>query len=196
MNPIHRSVDREAAEGLSSGVMFMALFGVVWAAAGAGALGGVTRVILLVVSLALAATLCLGSVRLCRAARGLSMDDSPQAQARRRRISRRFNLVFGLEAVAIALTVVLLGRYGLGTFIPAAVALIVGVHFFPLAGLYRVKAYYLTGATLCILALVAFLMAPAARLPLVGLGSAAALFATAAYILAFGGRMNRFGSLT
>jgi len=99
-----------------------------------------------------------------------------------------------LEGIAIALAVVLLGRYGMGTFIPAVVALIVGLHFFPLAGLYGVKVYYLTGAALCAVALVAFWVAPSARLQLVGLGSAAVLFATAAYILALGGKARRSGA--
>ncbi len=194
MEPALESVDREAVEGSSTGVLFMTLFGTVWAAAGAGALGGAAQVILLVVALALAATLCLGSLRLRRSARSLSLEDSPQARARRTRVSRSFNLVFGLEGVAIALAFVLLGRYGLGTFIPAVVALIVGVHFFPLAELYRVKVYHLTGAVLCVLAMVAFFLETSARLPLVGLGSAATLFATAAYILSFGVKARRSGS--
>lgn len=143
---------------------------------------------MLVASFALAAALCLGSVRLRRGAHAQTRDDSPQVWTERKRLSRRFNLVFGLQSVAIALAVVVLVRYGLGTFVPAAVALIVGIHFFPLAELYGLRAYHVTGAALCALALVAFLVAPSARPPLVGLGSAAALFATAAYVLSLGGK--------
>lgn len=169
------------------------MFGTVWAAAGAGALGGVTGVVSFVVCLALAAALCVGSVRLRRRAGNLPRDDSPRGLARRRRLVRWFNLISGVQFVAIALAVVLLVRYGLGTSVPAVVALIVGVHFFPLAELYGLRAYHVTGAALCALALVAFLLTPSARLPLVGLGSAVALFASATYVLSLGGRASRSG---
>ena len=195
MEPTSESPDREAAEGSSRGALYMALFGAVWATAGSGALGSVAGVVLLVASLAVAGTLCLGAIKLRRGTRHLSFDNFPRAREQRRRISRRFNLVFGLEGVAIAFAVVVLGRYDLGAFIPAAVVLIVGLHFFPLTGLYGVKAYYLTGAVLCLLGLTAFLVAPAARLPLVGLGSAATLFITAVYILASGAKARSSGTI-
>lgn len=104
--------------------------------------------------------------------------------------------MFALQGVAMALTGFLLVRYDLGAFVPAAIAFIVGVHFFPMAELYRFRAYHVTGAALCALALVAFLLSPSARLPLVGLGSAAALFATAACVLYFGNAATRSGSPT
>jgi uncharacterized membrane protein len=173
--------------------LLMALFGAVWAAAGAGTLEGAAGVILSAGSLVLAATLCLLSVRTRRGARGLSRDDSPQAKARRKYLSRRFNLVFGLEGVAIALAVVVLGRYALESLIPAVVTIIVGIHFFPLAKLFGVRAYYVTGAALCAIAVVAFLLAPASRLAFVGLGCAAALFATAAYVLSLVGEATQAG---
>ena len=74
---------------------------------------------------------------------------------------------------------------------PGAVALIVGIHFFPLAELFKVRAYHATGAALCVLALVAFFLGPSARLPVVGMGCAATLYATAAYVLASGGKAVR-----
>jgi hypothetical protein len=42
-------------------------------------------------------------------------------------------------------------------FIPPAIALIVGLHFLPLARLFRVTFYYITGVLLCVLALVAII---------------------------------------
>jgi hypothetical protein len=183
MNATRPPVGRDTAEGAANGALFMALFGVIWAAAGAGALGGVAGIVLRVVYLVLAVVLCLSSVSARLAARSLLRDDSPHARARREHLSRRFLLVFGLEGLAIALAVVVLGRYDLVSFIPAVVALIVGIHFFPLARLYGVRAYHVTGAALCALALVTFFLAPAWRLPFVGLGSGLTLFATAAYVL-------------
>jgi hypothetical protein len=39
-------------------------------------------------------------------------------------------------------------------------ALIVGVHFFPLAALFQVKTHYLVGALLCLLAIITLLVVP------------------------------------
>ena len=179
---------RELVVGSSTGALFMTVFGVVWGAAGAQALGGVAGTILLASSGALALALFLGAVKLRRGALNLPRDDSQGARERRGRSSRRFNLVFGLEGVAIALAVILFGRSGMGALVPPVVAIIVGVHFFPLAELFRVRAYHATGAALCVLGAVAFVLGPSARLPFVGLGCAATLFATAAYMLYLGGR--------
>jgi hypothetical protein len=176
-------VERDVAEGSAFGAWFMALFGAAWAAAGASALGGATRVATVAAAVALAAALVVGGIRARRAAGGLPRDDSPEVLDHRRRLFRRFNLVNGLQWLAIAVAGVLLGRAGLAALIPAAVAFVVGVHFFPLAALFGVRVYYATGAALCALSAIALFVAPPARLALVGLGSAAVLFATGAYVL-------------
>lgn len=191
MQPTRGPSDREIAEGSSTGALFMTVFGTIWALAGAGALGGSAGTVLQLVACALAAGLFIRVVRLRGGARDLPRDDAPRSRERGRIVSRRFNLVFALQGVAIALSVFLLVRYGLGTLVPAVVALIVGIHFFPLAELFGVRAYHATGAALCVLALVAFFLEPAARLPVVGLGCAATLYLTAVYILSFVGKTRR-----
>lgn len=183
--------DRAATQAMATGALNMAFFGAVWTAAGSGGIGGAAGVGVLVVGWTLAVVLCVGSVRLRRGARALPRDDSLQVQARRRSTLGRFNLVFGLEFLAIAVAVFLLVRLGLQSWIPSVVALIVGIHFFPLAELFGARVYHLTGALLCVLALVAFLLAPGSRLALVGVGSAATLFATSAYVLLVGARATR-----
>ena len=182
---------REATVGTATGVLNMAFFGAVWTVAGSGGIEGATGVIVLIIGWAIALALCVGSVRLRRVAKGLPRNDSPQAQDRQKHNLRRFNLVFGLEFVAIVVAVFLLIRLGSGSLIPSVVALIVGIHFFPLATLFEVKVYHLTGAVLCALALATILFVPESRLALVGVGSAATLFVTSAYMLFLGGKAAR-----
>lgn len=162
--------------------MVLALFGVVWAASGAGAIGGATGIAIFLLVLA-AAALCLTSVRTRSRSATLPDDDSPVADAARRQASRRFGLVVALQWLSILAAIVVLGRLDRGSAIPAVVALIVGVHFFPLVGIFRVAAYRTAGAALCLLALVALWAPPGSRLPIVGFGSAAVLFLTATVLL-------------
>lgn len=173
----------------------MALFGVVWVTAGATTLGGVTETALLGVSWIFAAVICISSISLKRrAVIRLYHDDSPEARLHRKASSRRFNLVFTVQGVAILLAVVLLGRFGFGALIPPAISFVVGAHFFPLAKLYGVEKYYVTGAFLCSLALIVVLIAPQQYwLTLVGLGSGWGLFTTAVYALFRGVNQLRSG---
>jgi len=170
MEPKRTPPARELLVGSSTGALLMTIFGAVCGAAGAQALGGDFGALTLAASGVLAAVLFLGAGRLRRGALGLPGDDSQAAREWRGRSSLRFNLVFGLQGAALALSVFLLVHYGLGTLVPAAVvAIIVGIHFIPLAELFRVRAYHATGSALCALGAVAFFLAPSARLPLVGL---------------------------
>ena len=85
----------------------------------------------------------------------------------RKRISIRFGIIFGIEIVLIALANILLSLFQVDRFIAPTTALIVGIHFFPLARLFRIPVYYITGALLSVLALVA-LVALLPGLPLAG----------------------------
>src|SRR3712207_1930114 len=71
---------RELVEGSSTGALVMTIFGAVWGAAGAQALGGVVGAITLATSCALAAVLFLGVRRPGGEALGLPTDGSPRAR--------------------------------------------------------------------------------------------------------------------
>lgn len=111
-------------------------------------------------------------------------------------ISTYFGIVFGVEFALIAVVAIWLSRLQAYPFIPAAVALIVGIHFFPLARLFRVPGYWITGALLCALALAA-IAGLSLSLPLdgaspyhwslfVGIGATMVLWLTGGYVAGIG----------
>lgn len=67
-----------------------------------------------------------------------------------------FATQFGLIVMAAIVTNVI-GRFD--WFFPI-MAIIVGLHFFPLANLFQVSAYYVTGTSLCLLAIVTMVLVP------------------------------------
>jgi hypothetical protein len=69
----------------------------------------------------------------------------PLGAAEGKRNGILFGIIFGVEGGSIPLASIVLARQGLGEWIPFSVALIVGVHFLPLAHLFRVPLYYATG---------------------------------------------------
>jgi hypothetical protein len=92
---------------------------------------------------------------------------SQEDEAESKRIWARFGIIFGIEFVLIAISSTLLSTFQRDVFIAPAIALIVGIHFFPLSRLFRVPVFSITGGLLSVLALVA-LIALLRGLPIAG----------------------------
>jgi hypothetical protein len=108
----------------------------------------------------------------------------PAAAAEGKRAGTLFGIIFGIEGGLIGLTSALLGHSGLGDWIPVAIALIVGVHFLPLAHVFKVPLYYWTGG-LCVFGTLGCLFFHEAgpRLLCVGMLMAAVLWLTTLLLL-------------
>ncbi|GLZ75903.1 hypothetical protein Afil01_07100 [Actinorhabdospora filicis] len=99
---------------------------------------------------------------------------------------RTFGRVGLMELAGIAVGVIALNLLGQPSLIPAAVALVVGAHFFPLAKVFGQPQYVWTGAGLCLAALagaVLFALGQKdAAMAAAGLGTAATLWATSFHV--------------
>jgi hypothetical protein len=132
-----------------------------------------------------AAAVALAILEVLAAARFFSARQLPKgdavAAARGKRIGMWFGIIFTLEGALIGLGAVLLSRNGLGVWIPSMAALVVGLHFLPLARLFGVPLYFWTGAgAVAVVVFTAFLPEASTRLLLLGLGMGAVLWASAA----------------
>lgn len=154
------TISRFAIRGVTEGVMLMAIFSTVWAGIGIGGLqgwGGIWPVIVVVL---IGATLFVGAITLSRTARSIPAQTVDENGERGKQVGRWFMIVFITEMVLIMITsfvCVALRRFDL--LFPVT-ALIVGAHFFPLASLFRLAAYHLVGAALCLLGLLALFVIP------------------------------------
>jgi hypothetical protein len=138
------------------------------------------------ISAASAATFVLLAACVVRWTASAKLPDScdPTAAARGKRAGVLFGIIFGIEGGLIALISALLARSGLDDWIPVAVALIVGVHFLPLAYVFEVPLYYWTGgATVFGVLACLFLHAVGPRLLCVGLVMAGVLWLTTLLLL-------------
>ncbi|MBT2443899.1 hypothetical protein J7E93_28150 [Streptomyces sp. ISL-36] len=160
-----------------SGVGFLALFGVGWWLLGTSAFDGWVRPVAIVVGCLLALGLMVAARRLLPASAG-----GPFPAERR----RRFNQVNALQWILIIAIAVVCGRAGFPVLIPPLVALVVGLHFLPLAVVFeqprlRVPAVLLILAGLAGLAVWAT-ESPASTVRLVvGVTAALSLWGTAAW---------------
>lgn len=184
----HKGMSSEELRGRSSGVMVGAVFGLVWVGSALPALGAVVAVPVLVASVAIFAVLMTGSRRLRVAATAVPASASPAGGADLDKMPRRFTIVIVIEAVAIFATARILAESDHSQWIAAAVCMIVGLHFFPLARLFRFGLYHATAVTLLLVAGVTMLLGAAGTPPqlwqlLPGFGAALALWATGARLL-------------
>ncbi|MEV0649236.1 hypothetical protein AB0I28_28670 [Phytomonospora sp. NPDC050363] len=99
---------------------------------------------------------------------------------------RTFNRVGLLELAGIAVAAAVLVPTGLAELMPAAVALVVGAHFFPLARVFGQPQYRWTGVGMCLAAGVALVLFVAnlrnPSMAAAGLGTAVTLWATSLHV--------------
>jgi hypothetical protein len=192
---------RPAVLGIASGIFFMAFFGAYWGFASAFYMASPYQFIAFpIIGLVTLIFFGIGCIIL-RYALTLPETLSQKDEAESKRIWVWFGIVFGIEFVAIAISSILLSTFQLEVFIAPAIALIVGIHFFPLARLFRVSVFSITGGLLSVLALIA-LIALVLGLPIagsspynwslfVGIGTTLILWLTAVYTSQLGFRVMR-----
>lgn len=199
MTQTSRTIPGAAIRGTASGMFFMAFFGTLWAYTGILGLQGWGAPLLLVTAVSIGIALFIGGVSLIRASRELTNQVSKTALRNGKRTRFWFNIIFAAEGLAIAITVAVSNATRHPELIPVIIAIIVGVHFLPLATLFQVRLYYFTGILLCLLAINTWLFVPAkvtlgghqinAFMSLVGFGSALILWGTSLAIWLMGRRL-------
>ena len=179
------NLDRAALLGLTIGAVLMFAFGVIWLLIGllsGRPSRGWLRISLLFAGIALGAAIAIMGVR----ASGLmasAVPLTPKQLAINREIGRHFYLIFGFEMAAIFVAVVVLKALNFADYILSGVALIVGVHFFPVAALFHWPAYYGTALAGCAIGLLGFFVDdPELRQKIVGISFGLLLWVTATFI--------------
>ena len=152
-----QTLPRAAMRGIASGVLFMSFFGTLWSLIGVGGLQGWGAPWLLIVALIIGVALLVGGFTLWRGAEQLADVAIPGSGYG---TGRWFLIIFAAEGIAIGIASYLCnvnGRFDL--FFPI-MAIIVGLHFLPLARLFGVSFYYAVGTLLCLLGIIALLVVP------------------------------------
>ncbi|MFJ2090242.1 DUF7010 family protein [Streptomyces sp. NPDC087901] len=163
------------------GTLVLSVFAVVWAFAGASGIassGAALAVEIAAVPLAAVAVFLA-----CR--KGAA--PSPRLVSLPRNWARAVGIVNGVEVVAIFAVIAASNASGHPGFIPAAIALVVGLHFFPLARFYDQWQYKGTAVLLSVVGIVGFALlatglSDESVRAVVGLASAVVLWASAYHV--------------
>jgi hypothetical protein len=160
-SPTPGEIPRAAVRGVASGVLFMAFFGTLWSSIGAGGLQGWGAPWLSIVAVLIGVALGIGGIIQFYGSRqlGTRIDEADAQPWRKTGIW--FGIVFTLEGVSIGIASAICNATGHFDLFFPIMAIIAGVHFFPLAPLFQVRSHYLTGALLCLVAIITLLVVPA-----------------------------------
>ncbi|MGG0470813.1 hypothetical protein ABEY96_01245 [Priestia aryabhattai] len=154
------TIPRAAVRGTASGVIFMAFFGTLWAGIGIRGMQGWEFPVFITLSLLIGVVLFISAFALIKSSSQLSNEVIKEDRDRWRKKNRWFGIIFSLEGLLIAIAAfICVSTNHLNLFVPV-MALIVGAHFFPLASLFQVPIYYITGTLLCLLATIVMLTFP------------------------------------
>jgi hypothetical protein len=181
-------VPRIAIKSIAFGILLMSLFTSVWLGIASSALSGIYYWLCLGVLLVVLVSFVVYATRLI-----IKAKEFPRAKAEDKAEGSRmqiwYGVIFGGEGLIIGATCGILGSRGLDNYIVPSIALIVGLHFFPMVAIFRRNFDYLTGTWTTAIAIAAiFLEArkiisiPQASL-MVGLGTALATIAYGLFMM-------------
>lgn len=92
-------------------------------------------------------------------------------------LSKRFGIIFGIEGAAIGIGSAILAPLGFAAWIPAYVASVVALHFFPLGSLLNIRSDYILGSAILVLVVIVLISFPMTQWAgLISLGTAICLW--------------------
>ncbi|HLQ70597.1 MAG TPA: hypothetical protein VK142_02275 [Bacillota bacterium] len=153
-------IPKSAIKGTANGVLFMAFFGLAWAGIGIGGLDGWGNPWLPIISVSISIILFILGLGLFRAANNFPAYTGESNIQREKKIGIGFGITVVAEFVLIGAAGVFLNAIDQFEYFFPVMALIVGVHFFPLAYLFQVRAHYIAGILLCLFAIMTLFWLP------------------------------------
>jgi hypothetical protein len=153
-------VERRRNLGLAGGCLWLIVVGIVYAAWSLLTVQSSLATSLLVGISIFAVVLILFGIAMTRGVAQLPFLPAANTSAGRR-IMRRFGMIFAAECMAIFVVSETCAETHHWRFIVPLAIIIVGLHFLPLAKLFAVPRYYVTGALFCAIPIVTMLSIPA-----------------------------------
>jgi len=179
------SATRPFARGAAIGAMLLTCFAAIWALSALASWPQAPVWTFALVTLAIG-VLAVYSVARFVAASGLPRSQEEAQAARQWRTAGMWlAVIFALEMTFIAAAAIILGNSDQASLLPVVVTAIVGVHFLPLALVFRIPIYWGVGLLLLACAAGSLLIADQSlRLLLLGLSVALVLSISAVVVLA------------
>ncbi|HUI84146.1 MAG TPA: hypothetical protein VL240_07980 [Candidatus Binatia bacterium] len=184
-----------ALTGIGIGALLLTFFGCVWLGLGLASL--TMNPLWLAVALALlAVALLVPSFGIFRMGYEAAHRAGPMTEEQKRvqrRMGRAFGIIFAAEGLLIFVAVNVLNNLHREQYVLTAIAAIVGLHFLPLARLYRFPLYYAVGVLMVLDGFASLALPAPGRNTTLALSVGAVLWLTCAALIRRGFRLARVG---
>ena len=153
-----RLIPRAALNGIATGLCLMSFFTLVWTGIAYGGLHSGGYWALLLIFPAFCIAFIVNAIRLFRSAKYFPEITSPEDIARKKKSGMWFGIIFGAEGLGIFIAINIVVNLGHPELTVPVMALVVGLHFFPLARLFRRTIDYYLASYSTLLAIAAILL--------------------------------------
>ncbi|WP_158883761.1 hypothetical protein [Rhodanobacter sp. L36] len=147
---------RSALRGRSAGVMACGLFGALWANSSLSFGPSTLRNVGYVVVGLITCMQLWGSFDLRRQSRQITVANDPPSSVQKR-TTRLFFAIFAAEFILIFAAANVLASQHATQYLMPVIAMVVGLHFYPLASLFRARQFYVTASVMTLAGLVGVL---------------------------------------
>lgn len=144
MNNQPQLIPAEAVKGIATGLLMMAGFTLIWAGIAFSGLHGTMQAWGLIVFPFLAISFVIKGIQLFSVAKLHPAVESEADRAEGKKMDKWFGIIFGAEGLGIFIAINVVTNIGHPELDIPVIALVVGLHFFPLAKIFkRTIDYYL-----------------------------------------------------
>nr|WP_199076780.1 hypothetical protein [Pedobacter sp. ASV19] len=195
MTTQENNIPREALRAVGTGLLLMSVFTMIWSSIANGGYQGQDRHLFLYFCIIIVLVFIVNSIKLFRLSSALPLSSSEQQNQEKKRSGKWFAIIFGLEGISIPIAInIAIYMHHPELSIPL-MALVVGLHFYPLAWVFRRKIDYFLATWSCIIAISAIYFSlhqtfsQGNILAMVGTGLALATIAYGIYMIYKGRKM-------
>jgi hypothetical protein len=189
------TIPKIVIKSIAGGLLLMAFFTTMWSGIASGSLNGLSRYIVLGVFSCFSLAFIVYGIYLFSIAKNFAVITTDEDRAKGKNMGKWFGIIFGLEGVLIPIAAgICIGLHHSELVLPA-IALVVGLHFYPMAKIFnRTIDYYLATWTtlIALIAIVMLLKDEAFPIPIytfLGVGVAMATTSYGLYMMVTGNSM-------
>jgi len=194
------TVPREAITGIAIGLMMMAVFTCIWATIANAGLQGSDHHIALYGFGALVGVFFASGIVVFKQAKNFEKATSAADIEMRKKSGMWFGIIFGAEGFLIFIAVNLVINLGHPELTIPAIALVVGLHFYPMAKIFKRKVDYYLATWTTLVAIAGIILSlnkifnEAQSIAFVGVGTAVATSCYGIYMLNYGTKLIKQAS--
>lgn len=165
MNTAPHAIPRVAIQSIAGGLLLMALFTSMWTGIAQGGLVGHDHHLVLITFSIFCLVFILSGIKLFIAAKRFPKFTDDADVAERKKIMKWFGIIFGIEGTLIPVVAGALQLLGYGLFVLPTIALIVGLHFYPMAKIFNRKIDYYIATWTCVIAIISVFILASGKYP-------------------------------